>query len=441
VIEDILFLCFESLSSDMLGLENMNDQAENFTPPDDLAGIAQRIEQVLSEFGIQVTMGAISSGPTTTRFELHPAPGVRLEEIFALSNNIAAALRTDCNVFGPVPGKGCLGIDVENATKTKVLLRDLWTSVEWHHVEGRLPLILGKDVYNRVIFADLAEMPHLLIGGTTGSGKSVFIDGIIASLLQRFSQDQLRFVMIDANVIELQHYSGLPHLIGPVVTDLANAPLALQWVVNEISRRYEKLAGAGARNIVSFNREPYNNVSSRKGLMPFEQIVATPRGFSVETKPNASSQHEEKTIPRTLPHIVLILNEPAELMLSAPEEVELAIARITQMGRAVGVHLVMATRDLSVATITSKVKANIPARIAFQVSSRADSRTILDAHGAEKLLGKGDMLYLAPGSHKLQRLQAPFITEQEITEIVASFRAKNTPDANIQNQGHDHHQY
>jgi S-DNA-T family DNA segregation ATPase FtsK/SpoIIIE len=392
---------------------------------EELLANARLMQQTLAQFEIPVELGDITKGPTITRYELHPAPGVKLEKITALNNNLAAALKAErINILAPVPGKSSVGIEVPNSIKTTVIIRDLLESEEWRNTKARIPLALGKDVYGHPIIADLSEMPHLLIAGSTGSGKSVCINSIITSLLYRFSPDQLRFVMIDPKVVELQQYNTLPHLVVPVVTDPKKVILALRWVVNEMEKRYQIFARVGVRNIGSFNSRPKNKpLPPREPELPLlakkEKVEPGADGFAVEVDEEIVVPREEDIIiPEKLSYIVVIIDELADLMLVAPADVEMAIARITQMARAAGIHCIVATQRPSVDVITGVIKANIPARIAFQVAAKVDSRTILDAMGADKLLGKGDMLYLPPGSAKLIRAQGALITDQEIQSIV-----------------------
>lgn len=386
---------------------------------------ARLMQQTLAQFDIEVALGDITKGPTITRYELHPAPGVKLEKITSLSNNIAAALKAErIHILAPVPGKSSVGVEVPNAVKTKVIMRDLLESDEWRTTKAKIPLALGKDVYGKPIVADLAEMPHLLIAGSTGSGKSVCINAIITSLLYRFPPDQLRFVMIDPKVVELQQYNLLPHLVVPVVTDPKKVILALRWVVNEMEKRYQIFARVGVRNIGAFNSRPKNKPAPEpQPELPLaarkERVEPGADGFAVEVDEEIVVPREEDIIiPEKLSYIVVIIDELADLMLVAPADVEMAIARITQMARAAGIHCIVATQRPSVDVITGVIKANIPARIAFQVAAKVDSRTILDAMGADKLLGKGDMLYLPPGSAKLIRAQGALITDPEIQQIV-----------------------
>ena len=406
---------------------------------EELMANARLMQQTLAQFDIEVSLGDITKGPTITRYELHPAPGVKLEKITALNNNIAAALKAErIHILAPVPGKSSVGVEVPNPVKTMVIMRDLLEAEEWRNTKAKIPLALGKDVYGNPIVTDLTEMPHLLIAGSTGSGKSVCINAIITSLLYRFSPDQLRFVMIDPKVVELQHYNLLPHLVVPVVTDPKKVILALRWVVNEMEKRYQIFARVGVRNIGSFNSRPKNKPLPPKELeLPLmakkEKVEPGAEGFAVEVDEEIVVPREEDiVIPEKLSYVVVIIDELADLMLVAPADVEMAIARITQMARAAGIHCIVATQRPSVDVITGVIKANIPARIAFQVAAKVDSRTILDAMGADKLLGKGDMLYLPPGSAKLIRAQGALITDQEIQNIVNFIARQGKPSYELE---------
>ena len=379
---------------------------------EELMANARLMQQTLAQFDIEVSLGDITKGPTITRYELHPAPGVKLEKITALSNNIAAALKAErIHILAPVPGKSSVGVEVPNHIKTKVIVRDLFESDEWRNSKAKIPIALGKDVYGHPIIADLVEMPHVLIAGSTGSGKSVCINCIITSLLYKFSPDQLRFVMIDPKVVELQQYNALPHLVVPVVTDPKKVILALRWVVNEMEKRYQIFARVGVRNIASFNSRPNKKLVPQEPELPLtqkkEKVEPGAEGFAVEVDEEIVVPREEDIIiPEKLSYIVVIIDELADLMLVAPADVEMAIARITQMARA--------------------------ARIAFQCASRVDSRTILDAMGADKLLGKGDMLYLPPGSAKLIRAQGALITDHEINCIVEFIAKQGKPNYDLE---------
>ena len=406
---------------------------------EELMANARLMQQTLAQFDIEVQLGDITKGPTITRYELHPAPGVKLEKIVNLNNNIAAALKAErINILAPVPGKSSVGIEVPNLVKTKVIMRDLLESEEWQNSKARIPLALGKDVYGHPIIADLAEMPHLLIAGSTGSGKSVCINSIIASLLYKFRPDELRFVMIDPKIVELQQYNALPHLVVPVVNDPKKVILALRWVVNEMEKRYQIFARVNVRNIKSFNERPKNQPPKpSEPELPLmakkEKIEAGADGFAVEVDEQiVVPRDDDIVIPDKLSYIVVIIDELADLMLVAPADVEMAIARITQMARAAGIHCIVATQRPSVDVITGVIKSNIPARIAFQVAAAVDSRTILDGQGANKLLGKGDMLYLPPGSARLIRAQGALITDQEIQHCVDFIAKQGKPSYELE---------
>ncbi len=395
---------------------------------EELMANARLMQKTLEQFKIEVSLGDITKGPTITRYELHPAPGVKLEKIVNLTNNITAALKAErIHILAPVPGKSSVGIEVPNRVKTKVIMRDLMESSEWKNSKARLPIALGKDVYGKPIIADLADMPHLLVAGSTGSGKSVCINSIIASLLYRFPPDRLRFVMIDPKVVELQQYNRLPHLVVPVVTDPKKVVLALRWVVNEMEKRYQIFAKVGVRNISSFNERTIKQPEPpQQPELPLDKDEG--EGFAVEVDEEIVVPREDDVvIPDHLSYVVVVIDELADLMLVAPADVEMSIARITQMARAAGIHCIVATQRPSVDVITGVIKANIPARIAFQVASRVDSRTILDAMGADKLLGKGDMLYLPPGAARLTRAQGVLITDDEIENVVAHIAKQGKP--------------
>ncbi len=395
---------------------------------------AMLMKRVLAQFKIEVSPGDITKGPTITRYELHPAAGIKLEKIANLGNNLTAALKAErINILAPVPGKSSVGIEVPNRVKTKVMMRDLFESPEWAKSKQKIPVCLGKDVYGQPLIGDLAEMPHVLIAGSTGSGKSVCISAIIASLLYRFSPDELRMVMIDPKVVELQMYNSLPHLVVPVVTDPKKVILALKWVVNEMENRYKIFAKVGVRNVHGFNKRPKDKEKKQaQQELPLsatkENVEAGGEGFAVEIDEQIVVPREDDiVIPEKLSYIVVIIDELADLMLVAPADVEMAIARITQMARAAGIHMIVATQRPSVDVITGVIKANIPARIAFQVASKVDSRTILDQMGADKLLGKGDMLYMPPGSAKLIRAQGALISDEEIQDIVNFINDQGKP--------------
>lgn len=389
---------------------------------DELKGIQTVIIDTLQQFGIKATPGTITKGPTITRFEVYPDIGVRVDKIVALERDIARATRAEkINILAPIPGKDTVGIEIANSNKVKVTLRELFEKEAWRESTAKLPLALGMDVYGNTIIGDLAKMPHCLVAGTTGSGKSVCINAIIASLLFRYSPEQLRFIMIDPKVVEMQVYNSLPHLITPVVTDPKKVLLALRWVVDEMELRYKIFAKCGLKNIAAFNERPLPKSQSELDAEA-EAVDASGPETEAEDEPEAPPvrvrRDEEIIVPDRLPYIVVIIDELADLMQTAPADVESAIARITQMARAAGIHMIVATQTPRADVVTGIIKANIPSRIAFQVASKIDSRVILDENGADKLLGMGDMLYLPPGTSKLNRAQGVLVTEEEIHRIV-----------------------
>jgi len=399
--------------------------------PVELLAMQSSILDTLKQFGLEASAGDITRGPTVTRFEVYPARGVRVDRIVSLEKDIARATRAEkINILAPIPGKDTVGIEIANSKKIKVVFRELLESDEWVNSKAKIPLALGKDVYGRTIIADLAQMPHLLIAGTTGSGKSVCVNAIIASMLYKFSPEELRFIMIDPKVVEMQHYGKLPHLAANVVTEPKKVLLALRYVIDEMERRYRIFAKCGLRNIHGFNARPLEEKPAEEA--PPESVTkengAMDEGIEdavLETPP--PKKGEELVIPNRLPFIVVIIDELADLMQTVPADVESAIARITQMARAAGIHMIVATQTPRADVVTGVIKANIPSRIAFQVASKLDSRVILDANGADKLLGQGDMLYLPPGTSTLVRAQGVLVTDEEIHRVVDYVGAQAEP--------------
>jgi S-DNA-T family DNA segregation ATPase FtsK/SpoIIIE len=374
---------------------------------DELRANSELIVETLKTFQIDVEPGDITRGATITRYEVRPASGVRVERIANLSKNLARALKAErINVLAPIPGKDTVGIEVANSRKVKVVLRELFESDSWKHSKARLPLALGKDVYGGTLVADLAEMPHLLIGGTTGSGKSVCINCILLSMVQRFRPDELRLILVDPKVVELQVYNDLPHLVVPVVTSPKKVLVALRWVINEMEKRYRTLARAGVRNISAFNSRTVDKKSKSAG------------SASGGGELPLGSEAGEEEMPEKLPYIVVIVDELADLMQTVSADVETAIVRLSAKARAAGIHLILATQTPRANVITGLIKTNVPCRVAFQVPQSLDSRVILDENGAENLVGKGDMLYLPPGSSKLIRAQGAFVSDDEVSSVV-----------------------
>ena len=364
-----------------------------------------------------------------TRFEVYPARGVRVDRIISLERDIARATRAEkINILAPIPGKDTVGIEIANSKKIKVVFRELLESEEWASTKAKIPLALGKDVYGRTIIADLAQMPHLLVAGTTGSGKSVCINAIIASMLYRFSPEELRFIMIDPKVVEMQHYAKLPHLAANVVTEPKKVLLALRYVIDEMERRYRIFAKCGLRNIHGFNARTLEKKENTPAPPDPQDGAGEENGETADTPPPPpAGKDDDLKIPDRLPFIVVIIDELADLMQTAPADVESSIARITQMARAAGIHMIVATQTPRADVVTGVIKANIPSRVAFQVASKLDSRVILDANGAEKLLGQGDMLYLPPGTSTLVRAQGVLVTDEEIHRVVEAVAAQAEP--------------
>ena len=355
----------------------------------DILNNARIIEETMRNFGIEATVSHINVGPTITCYELSPAPGIKLSRIVSLSDNISLSLASsDIRIEAPIPGKAAVGIEVPNKTKDMVLFKELIQSKEFSEIKSDIPLVLGKDITGNVVISTIDRMPHLLIAGATGSGKSVSINTIIMSLLYKSSPDDLKLLLIDPKVVELSVYNGIPHLLIPVVTDAKKAAFALNWAVSEMERRYKIFAKSNVRDIQSYNEKHFED-----GLK--------------------------------IPKILIIIDELADLMMVAAQEIEDYIARLAQMARAAGMYLIVATQRPSVDVITGTIKANIPSRISFAVSSQVDSRTILDMAGAEKLLGQGDMLFYPSSYSKPVRLQGAFISNKEVEKVVSYLQEQN----------------
>lgn len=374
----------------------------------DPTATAQLLIDTLSEFGIEGQINNVEVGPVVTSYEVLPAPGVRVERISNLANNLALSLKaTSIRVQAPIPGKGVVGIEVPNDSSQLVQIRGIVEGRSWRSSKAALPLVLGKDVGGKDLVVDLAAMPHLLIAGATGAGKTVCMNSILAGLLMSRTPEQMRLMLVDPKIVEFSVYENLPHLVVPVITDPKKVCLGLRWAINEMESRYKLFAKVGVRNIASYNSR---------------EIVQQEELFGEDVP--APSKNEP---PATVPYIVVVIDELADLMLVDQAGIENSIARLAQLSRAVGIHMIIATQRPSVNVITGTIKANFPGRIAFQVAQRVDSRTILDTVGADKLLGKGDMLYLAPGSSKLMRAQGSMTTDDEIRNIADHWRAQSEP--------------
>jgi S-DNA-T family DNA segregation ATPase FtsK/SpoIIIE len=421
---------YELPGFDLLEFDDVEEEPEDFS--EELLATQTTIIETCRAFGVEVTAGDITRGPTITRYEVYPALGLRVSRITQLEADLARATKAErLNILAPIPGRDTVGIEIANDKRVAVALRELLQDEAFRSSKRKIPLALGKDVYGNTVVGDLAAMPHCLVAGATGAGKSVCINSIIASILYKFGPDELRFIMIDPKVVEMQVYAKLPHLVVPVVTDPKRVVGALNWCVNEMERRYKIFAKLGVRNFDSFNSRvrPVEEVVTEEEKEDLESIVdeeaieSMARAFEDgDIGPIASEDDEvhedDLEVPDRFPYIVVIIDELADLMQTAPADVEGAIARIAQKARAAGIHLIVATQTPRADVVTGIIKANIPSRIAFQVSSSLDSRVILDTKGAEKLVGKGDMLFLPPGSAKLERAQGAFVSDEEVEQIV-----------------------
>ena len=380
---------------------------------------AKMLEGVLQDFGVKGEIIKVRPGPVVTLYELEPAPGTKTARVVSLADDIARSMSAIAVRIAVVPGRSVIGIELPNERRETVYFREMLSSEACDKFDGKLTLALGKDIGGAPIYADLARMPHLLIAGTTGSGKSVAINTMIMSLLYRHTPDDVRILMIDPKMLELSIYDGIPHLLAPVVTEPGKAVVALKWVVREMEDRYRAMSQLSVRNIAGYNQRLKE--ASKKGTT-LTKTVQT--GFDPET---GKPVYEEQALDLTpLPYIVVIIDEMADLMLVAGKDVEAAVQRLAQMARAAGIHVIMATQRPSVDVITGTIKANFPTRISFQVTSKIDSRTILGEQGAEQLLGQGDMLYMAAGG-RITRVHGPFVTDEEVGEIVGHLKDQGQP--------------
>ncbi|MCD7898041.1 MAG: DNA translocase FtsK, partial [Planctomycetaceae bacterium] len=369
---------------------------------------ARILEQTLAEFKIEGKVVHIERGPRVTMYEISLAPGIRLSKVTSLADNIAMQLKAESvRIIAPIPGKNTIGIEIPNLTKELVSLREIVGAVNREKKRQALPVCLGKDVSGQALVADLARMPHLLIAGATGSGKSVCINSIILSVMMCCKPDETQLIMVDPKVVELSRFKDIPHLMSPVITDMKRAVAVLDWICQKMDERYEQLSQVSVNNIAKFNALGEEGIRER--LDEF------------------ASQEEIEAFPKKLPYMVVIIDELADLMMVAGKDVEHHITRLAAKSRAVGIHLILATQRPSVDVITGLIKANMPCRIAFQVASRVDSRTILDGNGAETLLGQGDMLYLPPGVGKLTRAQGVFVSDEELFRVVKYTKSEAAP--------------
>ncbi len=400
------------------------------TPPKTKAGAdqdlldqnAEQLKQVLNDFRIQGEIEDVRDGPVVTRYGLNPAPGTKSQRVIALADDIARSMSALAVRVAVVPGQNVIGIELPNQNREMVLLRHIFDHPAWRENQGNLPLALGKDIAGGPVIADLARMPHLLVAGTTGSGKSVGINGMILSLLYRYTPDECRLIMIDPKMLELSVYDGIPHLLTPVVTDPSKAVMALKWAVREMENRYRNMAKMGVRNIDGYNERLAE--ARNKGEVLTRRVQT---GFDSETGRPVFEEDVLDLAP--LPFIVVVIDEVADLMMVAGKEIEAAVQRLAQMARAAGIHVIMATQRPSVDVITGTIKANFPTRISFQVTSRIDSRTILGEQGAEQLLGRGDMLFMEGGG-RIVRVHGPFVDDREVEDVANFLRQQGEPDYN-----------
>ena len=394
-------------------------RAESGPSEEALQANARLLESVLSDYGVQGSIVEIRPGPVVTLYELEPAPGIRSARVIGLADDVARSLSVTAVRIATVPGRNVIGIEVPNAKRETVFLSEILASEDLQRHAGRLTLALGKEINGAPIFADLARMPHLMIAGTTGSGKSVAVNGMILSLLYRMSPDQCRLILIDPKMLELSMYEGIPHLMAPVVTEPAKAVTALKWTVREMERRYRAMSQLGVRNLSSYNERVAE--ARAKGEVVTRRVQT---GFDPDT--GRPTFEEQPLVLQPLPLIVVVVDEMADLMMVAGKEIEAAVQRLAQMARAAGIHVIMATQRPSVDVITGTIKANFPTRISFQVISKFDSRTILGEQGAEQLLGMGDMLYMQGGG-RITRVHGPFVSDEEVEKVVEFLREQGEP--------------
>lgn len=394
---------------------------------------ADLLVKTLSDYGVQGKVEDILPGPTVTTYEVSPAAGTKVSKVASLADDLALALARKVRIVAPIPGKNRIGFELPNDRRTPVNLRDLIEDRRFHAMDAPLPVVLGRDILGNPVYTDLATMPHVIVAGATGAGKSVGLNVMLASLLYRRTPDELRLLMIDPKVVELAPYDRIPHMLLPVVTDMKQASNALKWAVDEMERRYQLFADAGTKNIGTFNGWVGRvRRGETKNLAPKVVIATDHNGLPEIIRPDADEKGEAP-LPEVLPFIVIIVDEFADLMMQQGKEVEAAVARLAQKARAAGMHVILATQRPSVDVITGMIKANFPTRIAFRVAQKVDSRTILDEQGAEHLLGRGDMLIKLNGTNEMRRVQCPWVSEEEVQRITDHLRAQGEPvyDENI----------
>jgi DNA segregation ATPase FtsK/SpoIIIE, S-DNA-T family len=391
---------------------------------------ARLLEKKLKDFGVDGEVVEVKPGPVVTMYEFLPAPGVKVNKIAGLSDDLTMALSAlSIRIVAPIPGRGVVGIEIPNKERETVYLKDIIQSQEFQKYGGRLPMALGKDIFGHTVVSDLGKMPHLLVAGSTGSGKSVSINTMVLSLLYRARPEDVRMIMIDPKMLELSIYEGIPHLLLPVVTDPKKAALALSWAVREMVRRYKLMAAKGVRNIDGYNKKIARDEKDKEAQRKAGRLTVDPVEEAIdEILPEIDISPGEALEHGHLPYIVVIVDELADLMMVAGRDIEESVARLAQMARASGIHLILATQRPSVDVITGLIKANFPTRISFKVFSRTDSRTILDSMGAEALLGMGDMLYLPPGTGFIQRVHGAFVSELEVQRVVDFLKKQGDPE-------------
>jgi S-DNA-T family DNA segregation ATPase FtsK/SpoIIIE len=382
----------------------------------------------MNDFGVSGKVVEVCPGPVITTFEYEPAPGIKINKVVSLADDLALSLRAiSIRIVAPIPGKAAIGIEIPNSDRVVVKLKEILMDSSFQRLASKLTIVLGKDIAGHPVVADLARMPHLLIAGATGSGKSVALNAMICSIIYKATADEVKMIVIDPKRIELSIYDGIPHLITPVVIDPKKATNALHWAVHEMERRYALMADMGVRNI-----DRYNYKIEKEGL-----VSKKTKDTTKQAPPHDATEQSTLPLYEKLPYIVVVIDELADLMMVASRDVEVAITRLSQMARAAGIHLLIATQRPSVDVLTGVIKANLPARISFQVSSKTDSRTILDANGAESLLGDGDMLFLPPATAKLQRIHGAHVSESEIMRVVEFLKKQGKPtyDKNVLESG------
>ena len=400
-------------------LKEADENNKNTIPDDLIEENRNKLSNALKEFGVEGEIDIVRPGPVVTLYELKPAPGIKTKRVISLTDDIAREMAVASVRIAVVPGKNSIGIELPNENRNTVYLREIFDSDNFEKQTKGIPLSLGKDIGGTPIIADLSLMPHLLISGTTGSGKSVGINGMILSILYKFKPEDCRLIMVDPKMLELSVYDGIPHLLTPVVTNPNKAVVALKWVVREMEERYKKMAILSVRNMAEYNRKAEEYSLQNK---TFKRRVHT--GYDENQDP---IYEEEEVVAEKLPFIVVVIDEMADLMLVARNDIEHLVQRLAQMARAAGIHVIMATQRPSVDVVTGTIKANFPTRISFRVASMIDSRTILNEMGAEQLLGNGDMLFLSEGG-RVTRVHGAFVSDSEVERIVSHIRKQENPD-------------